>query len=64
MSYKRTKSTYIVHNFLEGRKGMYVCICFKGVDVSINMVVMCDASDAMRYDRRTPELSNEAHHST
>jgi len=24
------------------------------VDISINMVVMCDAIDAMTYDRRTP----------
>ena len=32
----------------------YKCVCLR-VDISI--MVMCDASDALRYDRRTPELA-------
>mgnify|MGYP006133650977 CR=1 FL=1 len=34
---------------------MYIYV-YKRVDVSI--LFMCDASDIMRYDRRTPELSD------
>jgi len=30
--------------------------------VDISILVMCYASDVMRYDRRTPELSNTALH--
>ena len=28
--------------------------------VDISILVICDASDTMEYDRRTPELSNTA----
>tara|TARA_B110000090_G_C13093893_1_gene335886 strand:+ start:121 stop:288 length:168 start_codon:yes stop_codon:yes gene_type:complete len=42
--------------------GLYVCMFNREKRVDISMVVKCDASDIIGYDRRRPELSNVALH--
>ena len=46
----------MVNNGTHDHKGLWVDIRYKIADIS--MVVMCNASDVIDYDRGTSELSN------
>ena len=50
----------MVNNGTHVHKGLWVDIRYKIADIS--MVVMCNASDVIEYDRGTSELSNAPLH--